>query len=96
MKKIFLAFLNHIQYIKYSLFRESMLSFKEGVRELIKKLEFNPVSLGGNSVFTSTLGIVLGAIVMVFVISYSIGKVSVLRDPPNVVSKTFLYQNDPY
>jgi len=73
-----------------------MLSFKEGLKVLIKKLEFNPVNLGGNTIFTTTLGITLGAIVMIIVISYAIGKVTSLYGPPNVVSTNFEYQNDPY
>lgn len=38
----------------------------------------------------------LGAIVMVFVLVYAIGKFAVIDSAPNVVVKTFLYQNDPY
>lgn len=45
---------------------------------MIKKLEFNPVPLGGDYIYTSTLGIVIGAIVMIIVMGYAVGKFLVI------------------
>ena len=42
------------------------------------------------------MGIVLGGIVMIFVAIYAVGKFAVIDSSPNVVTNTFLYQNDPY
>lgn len=59
-------------------------------------MEFNPIPLGGKTQYTSALGIILGAIVMIIVGVYAIGKFSVIQSPQNVVTNTYLYQNDPY
>ncbi len=37
----------------------------KALKALINKLEFNPVPLGGNSIYTTKIGIVLGAMVMI-------------------------------
>ncbi len=62
----------------------------------INKLEFNPVPLGGNSIYTTKIGIVLGAMVMIMMMFYAVGLFTVIQDKPNVFSNTFLYKNDPY
>jgi hypothetical protein len=68
----------------------------KALKALINKLEFNPISFGGNSKYTTKMGIVLGAIIMIMVMSYAVGLFTVIQDKPNVVSNTFFYKNDPY
>lgn len=52
--------------------------------------------MGGKTIYASTLGIVLGLVVMIIVLIYAIGKFSVIEGPQNVVTKTVSNQNDPY
>lgn len=52
--------------------------------------------LGGGSIYTTTLGIIIGAIVMIIVMVYAAGKFLVIEDSPNVVTNSYIYQNDPY
>lgn len=73
-----------------------MSSFKQAVKSLSKKLELNPVSLGGNTRYATPLGIILGGLVMIIVGIYAVGKFSYMHDSRNVVSNAFYYQNDPY
>lgn len=73
-----------------------MSQSKQAVKQLIKKLEFNPVDLGGKTKYTTKLGIILGLIVIIFVLVYAVGKFAVIDGPANTVTNVFYYQNDPY
>jgi hypothetical protein len=68
----------------------------KALKTLINKLEFNPVPLGGNSIYTTKIGIVLGGMVMIMMMFYAVGLFTVIQDKPNVFSNTFLYKNEPY
>jgi hypothetical protein len=42
-------------------------------------MEFNPVPLGGKTIYTSLIGIILGGILMLSVGGYAVGKFSVIQ-----------------
>jgi hypothetical protein len=73
-----------------------MSNLQSNTKILVNKLEFNPIDLGGRTKYTSYLGIGLGAIAMIIVIVYALGKFIVIDSSQNVVSNTIVYQNDPY
>ncbi len=73
-----------------------MSNQESNAKALMNKLEFNPVDLGGRTKYTSYLGISLGAVAMLIVVVYAVGKFMVIDSHQNVVSKTIIDQNDPY